>query len=315
MALTEEQRNLIKTLKAIGLTNENPKYITIPDEVWQKEVSQSEIDYYNDYNLLQSTDSNWFDSLSKTLRSEEEFTISTNDIEELDIFFRTRNTQDGNQYRESFAHINFHSSSNSEPIFALGSKQMLDVVNGITLYAGKIIINALSHQTPLVNLCSLYGCSDIYSLPALDLLLIPKNYKEKYLTKYSGIIIKNVKFKDWFLDRGTDNPGAFFVMTYIASSMVSASLNKDNESFSKLQVKNMSDPFTYNFNIDDISSYIADFKSFFDKIFSGNQAFKDLLNIVKEEDKMSDFAKKAFIAVCPTIYDMIFKYISITQGE
>ena len=44
-------------------------------------------------------------------------------------------------------------------------------------------------------------------------------------------------------------------------------------------------------------------------------AFKDLLNFVKEEDKMSDFAKKAFIAVCPTIYDMIFKYISITQGE
>lgn len=315
MALTEEQRSLIKTLKAIGLTNENPKYLSIPDEIWQKEVSQSEIDYYNDYNLLQSIDSNWFDSLSKTLRSEEEFTISTNDIEELDIFFRTRNTQNGNQYRESFAHINFHSSSNSEPIFALGSKVMLDVVNGIKLYAGKIIINALSHQTPLVNLCSLYGCSDIYSLPALDLLLIPKNVKEKYLTKYSGIIIKNVKFKDWFLDRGTDNPGAFFVMTYIASSMVSASLNKDNESYSNLQASNMSDPFTYNFNIDDISGYISDFKFFFNKVFSNNEAFVSLLGCVKDENTMSDFAKKTFIAVCPTIYDMIFKYISMTQGE
>lgn len=312
MALTEEQRSLIKTLKAIGLTNENPKYLYIPEDVPQTDISKNEIE---DYNLLQSIDSNWFDSLSKTLRSEEEFTISTNDIEELDIFFRTRNMLDGNQYRESFAHINFHSSSNSEPIFALGSKLMLDVVNGITLYAGKIIINALSHQTPLVNLCSLYGCSDIYSLPALDLLLIPKNYKEKYLTKYSGIIIKNVKFKDWFLDRGTDNPGAFFVMTYIASSMVSASLNKDNESFSKLQVNNMSDPFTYNFNIDDIGSYISDFKNFFEKVFKNNPPFENLLGFVKDENAMSDFAKKTFITICPTIYDMIFKYISITQGE
>ena len=129
------------------------------------------------------------------------------------------------------------------------------------------------------------------------------------------MVSKNVKFKDWFLDRGTDNPGAFFVMTYIASSMVSASLNKDNKSFSKLQVNNMSDPFTYNFNIDDIGSYIADFEKFFEKIFSGNQAFEDLLGCVKDENTMSDFAKKAFIAVCPTIYDMIFKYISMTQGE
>ena len=307
--LTEEQRKMINSMKAIGLVNKNPKYVNIPEEVPQTEISQLEI---NDYNLLQSVDSDWFDYLSKTLRSEEEFTISTNDIEELDIFFRTRDSQKGNKHSESFAHINIHSSSNSEPIFALGSKEMLDVVNGIKLYAGKIIINALSHQTPLVNLCSLYGCSDIYNLPALDLLLIPKNVKEKYLTKYSGIIIKNVKFKDWFLDRGTDNPGAFFVITYIASQIVSASLNKNNKSYSNLQASNMSDPFTYNFNIDDIDSYITDFKNFFEEVFSKDSAFSELLSVVQKSDQLSESSKEVFIAICPTIYDMIFKYISLS---
>ena len=93
--------------------------------------------------------------------------------------------------------------------------------------------------------------------------------------------------------------------------MVPASLNTDNASFSKLQVNNMSDPFTYIFNIDDIESYITDFRNFFDQVFSNNEAFEYLLNFVKQENKMSDFAKKTFIKVCPTIYDMIFKYISL----
>ena len=66
--------------------------------------------------------------------------------------------------------------------------------------------------------------------------------------------------------------------------------------------------------INDISCQ-AFFKNFFEKIFSNNEAFKGLLGFVKDENTMSDFAKKTFIAVCPTIYDMIFKYISITQGE
>ena len=67
--LTEEQRKMINSMKAIGLVNENPKYVNIPEEVPQTEISQLEI---NDYNLLQSVDQDLFDSLSKTLRNEDE---------------------------------------------------------------------------------------------------------------------------------------------------------------------------------------------------------------------------------------------------
>lgn len=303
--LTNEQRTLINSLKAIGVKNENPQYLTVPEDV-PADVSQEIIDA----NLIESVSSSAYDKLSETLKNEGDFTISTNDIEELDIFFRVRSSATSSQYRESFAHVTFHSAANSEPIFALGSPVMLDVVNGAKLYAGKLIINALTHHTPLNALCELYGCNDIYDLPGLDLIVMPKNVKEKYLTKYSGAIIKNIKFKDWFLDRGTENPGAFFVLTYVASHMVVANLSKQKSSYKNLRVKNMVDAFTYNFDIEYFDDYFADFKDYIDTAFSNKSEYLNLYELASKS-KNEENTKKAFISACPHIYDIIFKYISM----
>ena len=307
MALTEEQKSLIKTLKAIGLTNENPQYIKNSEN--DTEETKSEND---EYNLQQSVDQDVFELLSKTIQEDDDFTITTNDIEELDIFFKVYDAEKGNQYRESFAHINLHSASNSEPIFALGSPIMVDTVNGIKMYAGKIIINALSQQSPLIDLCNKYGCSDIYDLPALDLVMMPKNIKEKYLTKYSGIIIQNIKFKDWFFDKSTENPGSFFVITFIASTTVSTNLSTKKNSFKSLQVKNMHDPFTYKYDIEFYDDYFADFSTYINTAFQGEEkeVYRKLYNAINT--KITDSGKASFLKACPNIYDIILRYISNT---
>ena len=71
--LTNEQRTLINSLKAIGVKNENPQYLTVPEDV-PADVSQEIIDA----NLIESVSSSAYDKLSETLKNEGDFTISTN---------------------------------------------------------------------------------------------------------------------------------------------------------------------------------------------------------------------------------------------
>lgn len=300
MALTEKEKQDIAMLKAVGATNEFPKYTTIPENA---NLTDSEKEKIRDDNLKREVKYELLDTITEKFQSDDSFTISTNDIEELDIFFKTY----GNniKHEEPFAHINLHSASNSEPIFALGAPFMLDAVNGVKMYAGKIIINALTCQTPLVDLCSKYGVNDIYDLPKLDLYLIPKNVKEKYLTKYSGIIIKNVKFKDWFLDRGTENPGAFFVMTYTASTMIIA--NTNNKKYNNLMMK-VSDPYTHIFSVNNFDGYLSDFNTYSN--IPGLSNYKTLLTFMNEKKNQTDEYKKTFLSACPNIYNAILKHIA-----
>ena len=300
MALTEKEKQDIAMLKAVGAINEFPKYITIPEN---ENLTDSEKEKIRDDNLKREVKYELLETITEKFQSDDSFTISTNDIEELDIFFKTYG--DNIKHEEPFAHINLHSASNSEPIFALGAPFMLDAVNGVKMYAGKIIINALTRQTPLVDLCSKYGANDIYDLPKLDLYLIPKNVKEKYLTKYSGIIIKNVKFKDWFLDRGTENPGAFFVMTYTASTMIIA--NTNNKVYNNLTIR-VSDPYTHVFSVDNFDGYLSDFATYSN--IPGLLNYQTLFNFIKQKNNQTDSNKKIFLLACPDIYNAILKHIA-----
>lgn len=240
-----------------------------------------------------------FYQFESDFEKQEAFEITSVDIEELDIFFKINNRM----YKESIAHINIHSAANLEPIFALGSPIMLDAVSGVKIFAGKIIINALNNQMPLSKLCSAFNVADVYELPQIDLYIVPKNSKEKYSTAYSGIVIKRIKFKEWFADKSTENPGSFFVMTFVSpfAGLLNTSYNS-----SKLKVK-MSNPLEYDFNINEYNLYVSDIITF-QSCFTSKEWKVFAQNIISQKNPSEAFKKNVLIQL-PVIYDYILTYL------
>lgn len=288
MALTESQKQIIADMKAIGFNDiDSVKYSDL-EEPKAVEETKNVFEGYEKPKLFLD------------IPMEEPFIVTQNDIVDLDIYFKVRSKN--TMHRESIAHLVFNSASNAEPIFALGKKTMIAVQNGVEILVGKLVINALSHQTPLMNLCNLCGVNSIYDLPPLDMVITPKNIKEKYLRDKSSSVVFGIKFKDWLIDEGVESPGKYFVITCFASSIKNMNYNE-----TKGLIANVINPFEYNFKESEIEVYKADINNH-KKAFDDSSALSNLIG-------NANTSKQDLIRVMPYIYERIINNIFVSYDQ
>ena len=184
-----------------------------------------------------------------------DFIMTENDIADLDMFF-VFNTN-GNivkTAREPIMYFSASGSSNTTPIFQLGSQSFVAVGSGVELYAGKIIMHAFQN-IPMMNVIKTANVPSfrLSSLPLMDLYILNKRkYEKSQRLDEQDMIIKNIKFLDINFEQGMDTPGRFYVLNYIAQSIDTGTINEGDPIFKdNLEFRNTEDT---NF---DIGKYFA----------------------------------------------------------
>lgn len=164
----------------------------------------------------------------------QDFILTENDLANLDMFF-VFNDKNGNvkTAREPIMYFSTSGSSNTTPIFQLGSQSFVAVGSGVELYAGKLIIHAFQN-IPLLNLIKTSGIRSfsLNSLPLVDLYILNKRkYEKTQRLDEQDMIIKNIKFLDINFEQGTDTPGRFYVLNYIAKSIETGTVTDTDSIF------------------------------------------------------------------------------------
>lgn len=147
------------------------------------------------------------------------FYVTENDISNLDLFFMSDiGTNRAQIIREPFFNFSVASFTKTKPIYQLGSKTMVTINSGITVVAGRIVLNAF-HNVPLINtmIATKTTSARIEDIPPLDLYIINKN-SQNFGRRFQDLVIKNVKFTSFNFEQGLD-PGRYFVIEYMATDV------------------------------------------------------------------------------------------------
>lgn len=212
---------------------------------------------------------------------EKSFYITENDISNLDIFLmHDIGTNKAKIIREPFFNFSVASYTKTKPIYQLGSKQIVGFNSGISLIAGRIIINAF-HNVPLVNtlIATKTISGRIEDIPPLDLYIINK-HSQTYERAFQDLVIKNIKFTSFNFEQGLE-PGRFFVLEYLATDMQGIQLKDYIKE--QIHVNNQSEI--------DISD-----KIYSDKVTEYNKYLKEQEKLESQDNLNSKF--NLFLSLC-----------------
>ena len=163
--------------------------------------------------------------------AEKTFYITENDIGDLDLFFMYKTnvklnetepagTQGSNVkiIREPIFHFSCASHTPTQPVFGLGFNIPVGYTNGVSLFAGKIIVNAFNN-IPLVNLLVETGVESgkIEDIPPMDFYIVNKKNNKTHKAIFQDCVVKDLKIVSWSFEQGIETPGRYFVIEFIAS--------------------------------------------------------------------------------------------------
>lgn len=161
----------------------------------------------------------WYEYLNSLLSNpQREFIIDKNNITNFKIVFRNPFTGLSTE-KESLVQINHSISSNTKPVFGIGSTTYQAVSKGVRLMAGTIVVNAFEN-VPLAHLHSIsYSSSPSpESLPPLDMYIIP--IEDLHDGRFEALLIKGMKFMDLRQSDGASSNGRYYAFNFVAKDFI-----------------------------------------------------------------------------------------------